>query len=75
MMMGIEQFKVAARWAMRDHYQRTGEIADLESAELTLTCWEDGQTALRITLVTGETWEFAFDALAADIRARKAARH
>lgn len=75
MMSGLDQLGAAIRWAVLDHYQKTGRMPDLDAATLATGQWEDGQTFLRITLASGETWELAFDLAAAEMQAASATKH
>jgi len=74
-MSGLDQLGAAIRWAVLDHYRETGKMPDLDGATLAMGRWDDGQTFLRITLTSGQTWELAFDAAAAEMEAASATRH
>lgn len=68
-----DQLKAAAYVLYVQHYNETGKLLDIESAESELGRWEDGQYFLRVNFPDGHWWELAFGPEASEVIAAAAA--
>lgn len=68
-----DQIQAAARIMYQQHYDETGELLPLDTAETSLGQWPDGSYYLRVTFENGHWWELAFGPEADAILAAAAA--